>query len=74
MPARPKNAENEARLMKVTEAAKYMGTTPATLYSKACRREIPFVKLGRSLRFDRRDLDRLIEESKVAPQDEASDF
>ena len=58
--------------MTVTEAAEYLGTTPATLYSKACRRVIPFVKVGRSLRFDRRDLDRLIEKSKVTPLDEAS--
>jgi excisionase family DNA binding protein len=64
--ARP---QGETRLLSVREAAKYLGTTPKTLYSKAWRHEIPFVKLGRSLRFDIRELDKLIEESTVKPQE-----
>jgi len=32
------------------------------------RREVPFVKLGRSLRFDVNDLDELIEASKFKPE------
>jgi excisionase family DNA binding protein len=58
-----------ARLLTVPQAAEYLGTTPATLYTKVWRREIPFIKLGRSIRFDVRDLDELIEMSRVVPQD-----
>ncbi len=57
------------RLLTVREAAGYLGTTVATLYSKVWRREIPFVKLGRSVRFDVIELDELIEHSKVKPRD-----
>jgi excisionase family DNA binding protein len=57
----------DVRLMNIRDAARYLGTTPATLYTKVWRREIPFVKLGRSLRFDVNDLDALIEGSKVKP-------
>jgi excisionase family DNA binding protein len=60
--------QNEVRLMNIRDAARYLGTTPATLYTKIWRREIPFVKLGRSVRFDVNDLDALIEGSKVKPE------
>ncbi len=42
------------------EAADYLRLTLATVYSKACRRQLPTVKVGRSLRFRRADLDKLI--------------
>jgi excisionase family DNA binding protein len=52
----------------VREAARFLGTTPASIYSMVWRREVPFVKLGRSLRFDVKDLDELFETSKVEPE------
>ena len=58
---------DEVRLMNIRDAARYLGTTSATLYTKIWRREIPFVKFGRSVRFDVKDLDALIEASKVKP-------
>jgi excisionase family DNA binding protein len=59
----------EVRLLTVRQAAEYLGTTPSTLYSKIWRREIPFIKWGRSVRFDMADLDELIEQSKVKPRE-----
>lgn len=59
----------DVRLLNVREAAKFLGTTPKTLYSMAWRREIVFVKIGRSLRFDLRDLEQLIETGKVKPKE-----
>lgn len=69
MPDRETAKQPEVRLMNVQQAARYLGTTPATLYTKIWRREISFVKLGRSVRFDINDLNRLIEQSKVKPQE-----
>ena len=63
------NGPHQRRLMCVREAAAYLGTTPATLYTRVWRREIPFIKLGRSLRFDVKDLEELIERSKVRPKE-----
>lgn len=60
---------NEVRLLTVRQAAEYLGTTPATLYSKVWRREVPFVKLGRSVRFDRVDLDELITKCRIVPRE-----
>jgi excisionase family DNA binding protein len=59
----------EVRLLTVRQAAEYLGTTPSTLYSKIWRREVPFIKWGRSVRFDLVDLNELIEQSKVKPRD-----
>jgi excisionase family DNA binding protein len=56
------------RLLDVREAARFLGTTPKTLYTMAWRRGIVFVKIGRSLRFDVRDLEQMIETAKVRPR------
>jgi excisionase family DNA binding protein len=61
-------AREDVRLLNVKEAARLLGTTPGSLYSMVWRREVPFVKLGRSLRFDLKDLEALIEASKVRPE------
>lgn len=62
-------ARQDVRLINVKEAAQYLGTTPATLYTKVWRREVPFVKVGRSVRFDVKDIEELIERSKVRPKE-----
>jgi excisionase family DNA binding protein len=59
----------EVRLLDVRQAAKFLGTTEKTLYSRVWRREIVFVKIGRSVRFDLRDLEQMIKDGKVTPQD-----
>ena len=51
--------------MNIKEAARFLGTTDKTLYTRIWRREIPFIKIGRSVRFDIRDLEVLIERSRV---------
>lgn len=53
------------RLLDVREAARFLGTTPKTLYTWAWKRKIDFVKIGRNLRFDVQDLERMINEAKV---------
>ena len=55
----------EVRLLNIKEAARFLGTTDKTLYTKIWRREIPFIKLGRSVRFDVGDLEALIERSRI---------
>jgi excisionase family DNA binding protein len=70
----PRNAKNglggEGRLMTVRESATLPAMPVATLYARVFHRQIPFVKLGRSVRFDRADLEALIEQSKVYPNEE----
>jgi excisionase family DNA binding protein len=48
------------RLLKPADAAEYLGLTLATIYTKASRRQLPAVKVGRSLRFRRADLEKIV--------------
>ena len=64
----------EKRLMSVKEAARYLAVPPSTLYRRIWERRVPFVRLGRSVRFDRRDLDALIESNKVQASDDQFDI
>jgi excisionase family DNA binding protein len=59
---------NEAvgkRLLNVREAAQYLGLEVDTVYKKSRLRELPSVKVGRSLRFDIKALERLVEEHTI---------
>jgi hypothetical protein len=66
------NSRTETRrLLTETEAAEYLGTTPGTL--KQDRHvpgfAIPFVRLSRkAIRYDIRELDRVISERSVRPE------
>jgi excisionase family DNA binding protein len=55
----------DKRLFTVKEAAAYLALSPITLYHLVHRRQIPFVKLRtKALRFDRQDLDGMINRLK----------
>jgi excisionase family DNA binding protein len=52
------------RLLRIQEAATYVGSTPWFIRSIIWSREIPFVKLGKRLLLDRCDLDHFVESQK----------
>jgi excisionase family DNA binding protein len=52
-------------LLNVREAAQTLGVSVSTLYGWVWQRRIPFVKLGRSLRFRPADLERFIAANRV---------
>ncbi len=54
----------QKRLFNVEEAAEYIGSTPGSIYQKVHTGKIPFVKIGKSLRFDILELDEFIEQKK----------
>ena len=58
------------RLLTVQEAARYLAVSVSTLYGWVWQRRIPFVKIGRALRFDPLDLKALVEANKQHPQPE----
>lgn len=53
------------RLLTVDEVARMTGWRPATIRQKVWRRELPYVKLGRSVRFRESEISHLIEGSSV---------
>ena len=56
---------SEISLMTVREAADFLSISVSTLYGWAWQRRIPFVKVGRALRFERRDLEKFIQSHRV---------
>jgi len=56
------------RNLNVTEAAQYLRCTPWFVRSLAWDRAIPFVRLGKRLLFDVRDLDAFNDSQKVMPE------
>ena len=52
------------RLLTLSQAAIYLGLTADALKAKVHMGRIPTVGIDRKLRFDRHDLDRIIEDSK----------
>lgn len=53
-------------LMTAEEAARYLGFAKGTIYQKVSKGEIPYLKLGHSVRFRRSELDRWIAEQNAA--------
>lgn len=60
----------EAYYTDVAGAAAYLNTTPRHIRGLVQRREIPFARLGRLLRFDTRELDAWI--PRVPPGGDAA--
>jgi excisionase family DNA binding protein len=52
------------RLLTLAQAATYLGLTKEALKAKVHMGRIPTVELDKKLRFDREDLDRIIEQNK----------
>jgi excisionase family DNA binding protein len=52
------------RLLTLEQAARYLGLTKEALKSKVHLGRVPTVDLDKKLRFDRLDLDRMIEQNK----------
>lgn len=54
-----------SRLLDVEGAAEYLSVTPRFIRRLVAERRLPFVKLGRHLRFDTADLDRFINAGRI---------
>ena len=55
------------RLLTVQEVADYLGISKDTAYSMVSQRRIPYVKIGRLLKFDLRAIDEWIAQKTVMP-------
>jgi excisionase family DNA binding protein len=59
------DGQNPKRLLTVQEAAQMLAVSVSTLYGWVWQRRIPFVKIGRALRFDVADLEKFILRNRV---------
>lgn len=60
-----------SRLLTVHELSQLTGWKPGTIRQKVWRRELPYVKLGRNIRFKESDIARYIENAVVPARKEA---
>jgi len=67
-----KREEIYPRLLTIQEAARHLAVSVSTLYGWVWQRRIPFIKIGRALRFDLRDLEAFVEANKQQPKQESS--
>ena len=55
---------SEIGLITVQDAAKFLAVSTSTLYGWVYQRRIPFVKVGRALRFEMAELQRFIQSNR----------
>ena len=51
----------EKRFFNIKELSEYLGIAEGTVYVWVCHRKIPFVKIGRLLKFDMRKIEKWLE-------------
>ena len=55
----------EKRFLGIKELANFLGIAEGTVYVWVCHRKIPFVKVGRLVKFDIRKIEKWLEENSV---------
>ena len=60
------------RIVSIEELAEYLGMPKGTLYHWVSQRRIPFVKLGRSTRFDIQQINQWLAQRSYEPQQEVN--
>lgn len=60
---------SEKRFLGVKELAEYLGVKVATIYSWTFQRKIPYLKIGRCVKFDIKKIEEWIKEREVKPFD-----
>lgn len=61
--------EKRTHLMSIEEAADYLGVKKSTLYSWVFYRKIPYLKIGRLLKFDLKELQDWIDHKRHSQWD-----
>lgn len=56
----------EKRFLGIPELAEYLGIKQGTVYVWVCHKKIPYVKVGRLVKFDLRKIEKWLEEKSVA--------
>jgi excisionase family DNA binding protein len=59
--------EINGRLLNIQEVSQYTGLSVHTIYNMVSQRRIPYVKVGRLVRFDQRLLDQWLNQHTVMP-------
>ena len=58
------SSEDSRRLLSIGQLSQQLGVSVKTLYGWVCLRQIPYLKMGRLVKFDARDIEKWIETKK----------
>lgn len=63
----PNDFYSTNRLLTIPEVAELLNTSETTVRRWIAQREIPFLKLGGSIRFDRKDITAYLDNARIEP-------
>ena len=55
----------EKRFLGINELSEYLGITKGTLYVWTCHKRIPYLKVGRLVKFDLREIETWLNKKRV---------
>lgn len=55
----------EKRFININELSQYIGLTKGTLYVWVCQKKIPYLKLGKLVKFDLREIEDWMKDKRV---------
>ncbi|MDD5431663.1 MAG: helix-turn-helix domain-containing protein [Candidatus Omnitrophica bacterium] len=53
------------RFLNVEELAEYLGFAVGTLYVWVCRKKIPYLKIGRTVKFDLQEIENWLKDKRI---------
>jgi excisionase family DNA binding protein len=56
----------DKRYVNPQELSEYLGLSKGTLYVWVCRRQIPYLKVGKLLRFDLKEIEGWLKDKRIA--------
>ena len=57
----------EKNLLNVKELSEYTGISKSTIYEWVNMKKIPYIKIGKLVKFDPKDIDAFIQNHKIKP-------
>ncbi|MFA5349924.1 MAG: helix-turn-helix domain-containing protein [Candidatus Omnitrophota bacterium] len=57
----------EKRFLGINELSEYLGITKGTLYVWTCQKKIPYLKVGRLVKFDLREIETWLSKKRIKP-------
>jgi excisionase family DNA binding protein len=67
-----KETISDEKPLSLNEAAEFLGLAPSTIYSKLSRKELPYRKCGGRVYFDKKELQKYIDEGRQLTATEIS--
>jgi len=55
----------DKRFLSIHELSQYLGLAKGTLYVWVCHKQIPYLKVGRLVKFDKQEIDAWLKQKRV---------